>query len=86
MAAVCHSCHLAALKVQALNDSFTLSMKSLRAVRLGKARGVPLRGRLAGPGGDSSKEKVVYSYSLYMLCEECVGVCLCGAAGYEIWS
>lgn len=40
MAAVCHSCHLAGLKVQALTDTFTLSMKSLRAAEFGKTRSV----------------------------------------------
>lgn len=75
MAAVCHSCHLAALKVQALNDTFTLSMKSLRAAKLGEVRGVPARVKLAevGEGVDNSKAKEMYSCNLVcMRCEECV--------------
>lgn len=52
MAAVCHSCH--GLKVQASNDTFTLSVKSLRAVQVGKAGGCSTArdgGRSGGAGG-----------------------------------
>ena len=90
VAAVCHSCHLASLKVRALSDSFTLSVKSSGAAKVGKARDVPPRVKLADGGGGVRLETTARrrKYILTLVCthcEECVGAYCCGVAGCEIW-